>query len=256
MDLEPGNAQWIGTRAEQQDAFGFAGFDLPYFQDHGGILVVLADGMGGMRDGRTASHLAVQGMLKAYREKQPDESIPDALMRALAVANRAVYELACASGGEGSVGTTLVAAAVCAGQLFWVAAGDSRLYLFRAADGSLTECTRDHTYGNEVLVQIVVGERSGDTLAEDLNWEALTSFLGLADVPRVDRNLCPLSLCAGDRLLLCSDGIHAVLSQVELKRSLMADAQVAADALISAVKGKALEDQDNATAAVLLYNPE
>ncbi|MCG6861061.1 MAG: protein phosphatase 2C domain-containing protein [Chromatiaceae bacterium] len=152
MKLSPGNAQWIGRRAEQQDAFGFAGFDQAYFRAHAGVLAVLADGMGGMRNGGGASRLAVQRMLESYWEKRPDESNSDALMRGLAAANTEVYDLACSSDGEGNVGTTLVAAAVRGEHLFWVAAGDSRRYLYRAADGSLTQCTQDHNYGNDLLL--------------------------------------------------------------------------------------------------------
>jgi protein phosphatase len=251
MKLTPGNAQWIGRRAEQQDAFGFTGFDQAYFLAHAGVLAVLADGMGGMSNGREASRLAVQGMLESYREKRPDESIPDALMRGLEVANTAVYELACASAGEGNVGTTLVAAAVHGEHLYWVAAGDSRLYLYRGADGSLTQCTQDHNYGNELLLQVVDGELSRDEIENHPDRGALTSFLGMAEIPKVDCNLHPLPLTPGDRLLLCSDGIHGVLSEAEMKQLLTADAQPAADALITAVEAKAMDAQDNATAVVV-----
>jgi serine/threonine protein phosphatase PrpC len=256
MKLHPGNAQWIGRRAEQQDAFGFAGFDQAYFLAHGGVLAVLADGMGGMSNGREASRSAVQCMLASYREKRPDESIPGVLMRGLAAANTAVYDLACSSDGEGNVGTTLVAAAVRGEQLFWVAAGDSRLYLYRGADGSLTQCTQDHNYGNELLLQVAAGELSRDEVESHPDREALTSFLGMAEIPKVDCNLQPLPLAPGDRLLLCSDGIYSVLSEAEMKQLLATDAQPAADALIAAVNAKAMQTQDNATAVVLACQAE
>ncbi|WP_201091334.1 hypothetical protein [Thiocystis minor] len=60
LTLQPGNAQWIGTRPEQQDAFGFAGCSAQGANPPGGVLVVLADGMGGLREGRAASQLAVK----------------------------------------------------------------------------------------------------------------------------------------------------------------------------------------------------
>jgi len=252
MELRPGNAQWIGRREEQQDSFGFAGFDQPAFRAHAGVLVVLADGMGGMSNGREAGRLAVQQMMAAYREKGPDESIPDALMRGLTTANRSVYALACGSEGEGNVGTTLVAAAVCGEDLFWVAVGDSRLYLYRHADDSLTQCTQDHNHGNELLLRVATGELSRETVASDPDREALTSFVGMAEIPQVDRNLRPLVLAPGDRLLLCSDGVHGVLGAAELQQALTLDAQPATDALIAAVKAKAIDTQDNATAAVLV----
>jgi len=74
------------------------------------------------------------------------------MMRTLAAANRAVYELACRSEGEVQVGTTLVAAVVHGRSLYWAAAGDSRLYLYRGVDGSLTQCTQDHNLRSDLLL--------------------------------------------------------------------------------------------------------
>jgi protein phosphatase len=255
-ELRPGNAQWIGRREEQQDSFGFAGFDRESFRAHAGVLAVLADGMGGMSNGREAGRLAVQQMMAAYLEKRPDESIPDALMRGLTTANRAVHDLACASEGEGNVGTTLVAAAVRGDDLYWVAVGDSRLYLYRHADGSLTQCTEDHNHGNELLLRVAVGELSRETAASDPDHDALTCFVGMAEIPKVDCNLRPLALAAGDRLLLCSDGVHGVLGEAELQQALTLDAQPATDALIAAIRAKAWDTQDNATAAVIQCQTE
>jgi protein phosphatase len=90
MDIRPGNAQWQGTRGEQQDAFGFVGFEDPALSAHGGVLVVLADGMGGMSNGRQAGRLACERMMTAYAEKGADEPIGRALERALAAATQAV----------------------------------------------------------------------------------------------------------------------------------------------------------------------
>ncbi len=112
MDIRPGNAQWQGTRSEQQDAFGFVGFEDAALRAHGGVLAVLTDGMGGMSNGRQAGRLACERMMTAYAGKGADEPIGRALERALTAANQAVYRLALEGGGEGQVGTTLVAAAV------------------------------------------------------------------------------------------------------------------------------------------------
>ncbi|KAA6182482.1 SpoIIE family protein phosphatase [Thiohalocapsa marina] len=251
MNLSPGNAQWIGQRSEQQDAFGFVGFEQAYFRSHAGVLAVVADGMGGLYNGHEASRRALQVMLDAYRDKRPDESIPDALVRCLAGANSAVHALAQDSDGEGNVGTTLVAAAVRDGQLFWVSAGDSRLYLYRQADGSLTQCTQDHSYGNELMPRVSSGEMTREEVERHPDRDALTSFLGLSEVPKVDRNLRPVQIDQGDRLLLCSDGVYGVLSEDELKGALRLGAQAAADALVALIQQKRLPRQDNATVAIL-----
>ncbi len=254
MELRPGDAQWIGRRGDQQDAFGFAGFA----QDggRGGVLAVLADGLGGLRDGGPASRLAVQRMLAVYDERRPDEPPVQILRRALGAANRAVYELACGSAGAGKMGTTLVAALVQGDQLYWVSVGDSRLYLYRGADGSVVQCTQDHNYRNELLAQVAAGRSTREAAETAPSGEALTSFIGIAAISYVDFNLRPLTLFPGDRVLLCSDGVHGVLSATELASALRQEAQAGAAALLDAVKAKALAGQDNATVALIACEPE
>lgn len=251
MDLSPGNAQWQGARPEQQDAFGFLGFGNPELMAHGGVLVVLADGMGGMSGGRQASRLAVERMMGAYAQKHPDEPIPKALERSLQLANHAVYELACAGDGEGQQGTTLVAAVVRGAELHWVGVGDSRLYHYRAADDTLTQCTDDHTYANQLLRKVAAGALDPEQAAGDPDRHALSSYLGLGTIPELDANRHPVHLGPGDRLLLCSDGIHGVLELQEIQALLRQAPQAAADALIQAVQAKGIERQDNATVALL-----
>jgi protein phosphatase len=256
MQLIPGNAQWIGRREEQQDAFGFSGFEQGVARTHGGVLVVLADGMGGMSDGGAASRLAVQRMMAAYAEKRPVESVAEALRRALTEANRAVWELACRGAGAGKVGTTLVAAVVEDGQLQWVSAGDSRLYLYHGADGSLTQCTQDHNRLADLLEQVAEGRLSREAAESDPDGEALTSFVGMAEVPKVDASTQPVALAPDDCVLLCSDGIHGVLTAAEIAAALSRGAQAGAAALIAKVQAKGLERQDNATAALLEWRSE
>ena len=251
MEIRPGNATWQGARDEQQDAFGFSSFDDAELRAHGGVLMVLADGMGGMSGGREASHTAVQQMMAAYAEKSAQETIPQALERALQAANAAVYELAISREGEGEVGTTLVATVVHDSHFHWISVGDSRLYRYRAADDSLTPCTEDHTHLNALLEQVGRGELSRAEAEADPDGAALVSFLGLRELPRVDRSRQPLRLAQGDRLLLVSDGVYNALSEQDIALLLRNDAQSAAEALIKAVKQRAGPTQDNTTAAVI-----
>lgn len=250
MQLRPGNAQWIGKRDEQQDAFAFAHIADDYFRSHGGALALVADGMGGMANGAQASRIAVQTFVAAYNEKTADEAVADALTRALEAANRAVWELAKDSAGEGQVGTTLVAAAVLGDQLYWVSAGDSRLYLYRA-DGSLAQCTTDHNLLTDLMEKVRAGEMTRDQALQHPDAEAVTSFLGMQRIERIDRNLRPLPLAAGDRLLLCSDGLFGTLDDKELAAVLAGDPQQAAETLLQQVQARADEYQDNTTILVL-----
>lgn len=247
----PGNAQWIGARHEQQDAFGFAGFDARGQAGPDGVLAVVADGMGGMTGGRAASQAAVRAFLATWTARPARQGVPDALYAAMQAANRAVHDLATATVGEGQTGTTLVAAAVCAGQLFWIATGDSRLYLYRAADGALTPCNEAHNFALNAWRAAPADGPAPDWIASDPDRDALISFLGLAEIPEIDHNVRALTLHPGDRLLLCSDGVDGVLCEEELISALAGDPQSAADRIIARLQGLGRPHQDNATVAIL-----
>ncbi len=247
----PGNAQWLGARQEQEDAFGFAGFDARGQAGPDGVLAVVADGMGGLSEGRAASQGAVSAFLAAWAGQPPDLAMSERLLGAITAANQAVYDLASATAGAGEVGTTLVAAAIQQGHLFWISAGDSRLYLYRAADGSLTPCNEEHNLALQLWREAPAEGPPPDWIEDHPQRDALISFLGLAAIPEIDRNTRPLALEAGDRLLLCSDGVDGVLSRDELKAGLDADPQIAAGGLIARLRALDRPAQDNATVAIL-----
>lgn len=253
LSLYPGNAQWIGQRAEQQDAFGFFGCEAHGGSPNGDVVVVLADGMGGLQRGGEASRLAVRTFLDqvAHARSSATQPITATLAHALDAANRAVYTLACETDGEGEVGTTLIAAAVRSGMLHWIGVGDSRLYLYRAVDGSLTPCNEPHNLAQQLWPGVISGHLTLDDIAAHPDRDALTSFLGLPEILEIDASLRPLPLEHGDRLLLCSDGVDGVLLSEELRAVLPGDPQHAAEALITRLRERALDYQDNATVAIL-----
>lgn len=257
LSLHPGNAQWIGQRAEQQDAFGFLGCEARGGRQTGDVLVVLADGMGGLQRGGEASRLAVRTFLDHFAQAGPSTTTPltATLSQALDAANRAVNTLARDTDGEGEVGTTLIAAAVREGRLHWIGVGDSRLYLYRATDGSVTPCNDPHNLEQQLWPQVIAGELTPDDIAAHPDRAALTSFLGLSEIPEIDASLRPLPLEPGDRLLLCSDGVDGVLSRDELRAVLPGDPQPAAETLIARLRERALDHQDNATVAILACEP-
>ena len=90
----PGNAQDVGKREDQQDSFGFSDPNDAGLMAHGGMLAIVADGMGGMAHGAEASQLAVRAFLQHYATKQIGEPITQALGRAVEAADRSVFEFA------------------------------------------------------------------------------------------------------------------------------------------------------------------
>ncbi len=254
MKLWPGNAQHQGARDSQQDSFGFSDLDDRPFVAHAGFLGVVADGMGGMAHGGPASVAAVRALLHAYAAKADNESIPNALLRALRTANDAVVDLARAAGKPDEVGTTAVVVVVHNATLHWIGAGDSRAYLFR--NGRLTQITADHVYGAELDAKVASGHLSEQQAYDDPDRNALTSHLGLERIRQMDRSVRPLPLFEGDRVLVCSDGVYRALSIEEMASPLADAPQRACETLIKRIAAKRIERQDNMTAIVIALDPD
>jgi len=254
MHIIPGNAQHIGSRKEQQDDFGFSDIGDVAFVKHGGVLAVVTDGMGGLAQGREASLIAKQAMLREYEEKSVNKTIPQALIRALSVANAKVVELAKQAGMEGQIGTTLTAAVIKDDELYWASVGDSRIYLYR--EGELIQLTTDHDYARELAREVALGRINPEEAATHPQRQALTSYLGLSFLHEIDRNEDPVILEASDRIMLCSDGLYKTLPEEEMVKLLDREPQQAADSLIEATLAQGKTTQDNVTVAILACEPE
>lgn len=253
MIVLPGNCQHIGARSSQQDAFGFSDKDDLAFVAHGGVLAVVADGMGGMAHGGEASHMALCAFLQAYMGKSANETVPIALRRALDEANQAVISLAYQAGEE-NVGTTLVAAVIYDEVLHWVSVGDSRLYLWR--DRQLTQLTEDHIYATDLDRDVANGNISLEDAENHPERLSLTSYLGLTPLDLIDQNPQPFPLFGGDRLLLCSDGLYVALVESEIAPIFNRDVQQVAEDLVAIVLAKSRQGQDNLTVAILACEAE
>ncbi|MSQ47755.1 MAG: serine/threonine-protein phosphatase [Deltaproteobacteria bacterium] len=202
MRMIPANAQHVGARHEQQDAFGFTDIDQATFVAHGGVLAVVADGMGGLEMGGPSSRCAVHTILTTYAAKSPEVPISEVLARALQHANASVLRLADEAGYRGGVGTTVVAAVIHKGELHWVAVGDSRLYLYR--QGELTQLTSDHSFAVELDRAVERGDLTQEEANRHPERRSLTSYVGIPVLHAIEASPTPLLLQSGDRILLCA----------------------------------------------------
>ncbi|MFC5532025.1 protein phosphatase 2C domain-containing protein [Cohnella yongneupensis] len=249
----PGNAQHIGARQEQQDAFAFSDFDDESQVRLTGFYAVLADGMGGLAKGRETSNLAVGTMLRQYGERKASESIPEALLRGVRLANEAVCRLARDSDMEWNIGTTLMTAVIQEGKLYWISVGDSRIYLAR--QGNVTQLTTDHVYGRKLQEDVRNGIISREQAESHPERATLTSYLGIPEVQEIDKNLTPYPLQHGDCVMLCSDGLHGAITESEMSRCFTEGGhpQQIAESLVQAALAKGIANQDNVTVAILAY---
>ncbi len=245
----PGNAQHLGSREEQQDSFAFSDLEDDAFVEHGGVLAVLADGMGGIGAGGLASEAAVRAFLGGYLGKRTREPILEALTRSLEVANRSV----CALGQTVDwAGTTLVAIVMAGGHLYWVSVGDSRAYLIR--DEELAQLTVDHNHGTDLDLAVAKGRLTSEQSAADPQRESLTSHLGQAELVTVDLSYRPLRLAPGDIVLLASDGFYHNIEPAAVLAALGDnDPQPACEELLEKIIAGQVPDQDNATVAAIKW---
>jgi protein phosphatase len=188
-----------------------------YVRDEKQGLFLIADGMGGHVAGETASQLAADCISdfvirsRSGPVEWPDLSRKDLtpeqrrLLAAVILANQRITSLSGQSSFIRKMGTTLVGALTEGEHLAVVNVGDSRMYRIRS--GQLTQITTDHSIVSE---QQQSGLISREQARAHPQRNLLTSALGLGDNPRID--VCRSDLSPGDLVVLCSDGLHAALS--------------------------------------------
>jgi serine/threonine protein phosphatase PrpC len=189
-------------------------------------LFVVADGIGGFEAGEVASSLAVD----VLKDLQPDEPFK----AAIGEANRRI--VAAGRGDEklSGMGTTVVAIRFGGKQgepVVEVAhVGDSRAYLMRCGD--MNPITEDHSLVAELVRS---GDLTRDQAAEHPQKNLITRALGADEEVDVDTAILPIE--AGDRILLCSDGLSDMVSEPGISEMLADspdDPERAARALLSA----------------------
>ncbi len=212
---------------------------------HGDLLAIIADGMGGHGHGEVASLLAVQSVACAY-ESAADRPPAEALRGALEQANRSVFFAAQQDAQLRGMGTTCTAVAIRAGMVSCAHVGDSRLYLARG--GGLYTMTADHSYVGSL---IATGKMTAAEARMHADRNILLRALGTAPEVAIDCWPEPLPLFDGDRLLLCTDGLHGVATEDEMRQILAAtrSPEDACRELIAAARGRG--GFDNITVAVI-----
>lgn len=182
-------------------------------------LVALADGMGGHQAGELASRLAVEAAMRSFgvRSQSTDAPMPERLHAALAAANQAVFQQARRGPQWQGMGTTLLLFAPTGQGGFFAWVGDSRLYLWRA-DG-LMQLTRDDTLVRGLVERGLIDVAQA---ASHPDHSVLTQAVGTHVAIPAPHVHGPVDLAPGDRLLLCSDGVHDVVSDAALGRALQA----------------------------------
>jgi len=161
----------------------------------GPTVVMVADGMGGAVGGEVASTLAIE------TASATDGSVLDRIDRA----NLQIFHRSLEDPSLAGMGTTLTLVELSVSGIAHLAhVGDSRAYLWHA--GKIAQLTEDHTV---VAEQLAAGRITPGDIAGHPQRSMLTRVLGLG--PELDVDQIEIQLEAGDRLLVCSDGLTNML---------------------------------------------
>ena len=188
----------------------------------GGRLMVVADGMGGHRGGATASRLAVETVKTSYLAAESDD-VAAALREAMARANARVFTEAQSNADLRGMGTT-TSALVVRGEKAWFAhVGDSRIYMLRGDE--FKQLTQDHSLVATMVREGLLTEAEAETHPRR---NVLQRSIGVTEDVEIDV-VGPIDVQEGDVFILCSDGLHGVLKEDELKEVAKLPIERAAD---------------------------
>ncbi|KOV88910.1 PP2C family serine/threonine-protein phosphatase [Nocardia sp. NRRL S-836] len=193
-------------------------------------LLAVADGMGGHAAGEVASKVVIAS-LAHVDDDEPGDDLLGKLRDAVAAGNGAISELVASDPDLEGMGTTLTAVLFAGNRLGLVHIGDSRAYLLR--EGGFAQITHDDTFVQSLIDE---GRITPDEAATHPQRSLLLRALTGHDF---EPSLTVREARAGDRFLLCSDGLSGVVSMETLDEAIrIPDPQACADRMIElALKG-------------------
>lgn len=190
-------------------------------------LYAVCDGMGGHNAGEVASRMAIETIAAFVERSAVEKEITwpwgldahlsfdaNRLKTAIRLANAKVFQAADNREELTGMGTTVVAALLSGDKVTIGSAGDSRCYLVRA--GVLKQLTRDDSWVSAALGE---GILNSDDVEHHPLRNVITKAVGARDT--IDLDLVEHDLLPGDLLMLCSDGLHGMLSDGEIAKLLV-----------------------------------
>jgi len=230
-----------GPRPYNQDRLAYS-----YSKD--ALMIVVADGMGGHRNGEIAAQLAVKTLAVAF-ERMAQPSLDDParfLAEHIRQVHAAIDSYTVAHDWFDSPRTTIVVAIIQDNQLYSAHMGDSRLYHF--SQGQLVYRSEDHSLVQRLYRKGLLQKRHMATHPER---HKIYNCLGGDEEPQIDLGQ-PRELTEGDTLLLCTDGLWTLVEDAEIGIILHASpVNEALPELLDLAESRAGEHGDNMSAIAL-----
>ena len=236
----------IGGRAENQDSYGWK--ETPF-----GFLVTVCDGMGGGPGGKTASSIAVEEIITGVVNGNTEDTPSNILIRAIRRANMAILEYARENPSYSGMGSTCTALLISEKCATIAHVGDSRIYQIRGK--SKIYRTFDHSMVFDLVRQKVITEEQARLSAQS---NVITRALGAKYDVEVECTELPF--LAGDRFVLCTDGIHGSIPESQLIEMLSSHSQslgAVTDGIATTIDGEGRNaggGHDNLTIAIIETN--
>lgn len=181
------------------------------------LIFIVADGLGGHRNGELASRTAATFAVPYLRERLPRDNDPEAVKKVLEdtlqKANVKVYTTSLENPENTGMGTTMTLAVLYEHSCYVAHIGDSRAYLLRGK--SLEQLTEDDTYVGQMVAS---GSLDESEVVSHPRRHVLTQALGYPEY--VEPHISHIDLLPKDRYLLSSDGLHGVLTPEAVTRTL------------------------------------
>jgi PPM family protein phosphatase len=219
------------VRSENQDY----GTMTPHGEGARAQLMIVADGMGGHRGGATASRLAAETVKEQFLSagsSNPSEVLQDALE----TANTKIWSEAQANPDLRGMGTTTSALVVQDGKGWFAHVGDSRIYLVRGQE--IRQLTDDHSL---VASMVREGLLTTQEAENHPRRNVLQRSMGVSEEVEIDVR-GPLDLLEGDVFIICSDGLHGVVKEDEMKQVAVLPLEDAADEFLRRALEKGAPD--------------
>jgi formylglycine-generating enzyme required for sulfatase activity/serine/threonine protein phosphatase PrpC len=238
-------SQIDGARDYQEDAFLITHLG---DKDAGASLVIVADGMGGHAAGNVASNMAVQAFNRHISTNFPSDRLHEILHEAAIKANTAIAETVRETPALKGMGCTLVCAVFEDKYMRWVSVGDSHLYLLRNKE--LRKKNADHSYGG--FLDRMAAEGKAVEPEPGFSRNMLMSAVTGEDISDIDCPATPLELQAGDRVIICSDGLDTLTSgKIIYFCEQSPSAKECTETLLRGVAEENVPRQDNTTVVVI-----
>lgn len=237
----------VGKRSSQQDSFAVSDEKDTKLCEEKGLIAIVADGMGGLSDGDKISSMVTLSLFKHFYEKPLADFPGDTLLDMLRNANKEVNTFL--KNKTERCGSTLVTGIIKDKKLYWLSVGDSHIYLYRG--GNLMQLNREHTYKEELDLKVVNGEISMEEAIKNPQRTALTSYIGMGQLEKIDKNSAPVELKKGDRLIFATDGVFGTMKETQIASVMQYPVEESIRRMNDWIQAVGKNNQDNYTAVII-----